>query len=218
MRSSRPAAVKAAEALEPLRERFLGQPTLILAPGPSLPELWTGRRSDLPKIVVNNAWELARDADILYASDAKWFHYHQGVPAFRGGLKVCYGATQYDDIVCVQGSPKGSKGYDPTLGYVCHGSNSGHAAAHIAAQLGGNPIVLVGFDMRLVNGQPHYFGKHPVQIRSGSNYIAWANNFRVLKRELEPFGIKIVNATPNSGLGDCFPMVRLDEVLERRTV
>lgn len=215
MKRCRTPAAKAVEALEQLRERFSGQTTLVFATGPSLPGLWAGRRSDLPKIAVNDSWQIVRGADILYASDMKWYVYHKGVPGFRGGLKVCYGATPFDDVVCVQGSRKGARGYDPELGYVCHGSNSGHAAVHLAAQLGANPIVLVGFDMRLVNGKQHYFGKHPVQIRNASNYIAWCHNYRRLGQELAPHGIEILNATPGSAL-TCFRQVRLEDVLERK--
>src|SRR5690606_8739465 len=148
-------------------------------------------------------------------SDKKWWHRHNGVPDFRGGLKVSYDGSMYPDVVCVQASRKGALGYDPELGRMCHGANSGYAAVHLAAQLGGNPIVLIGFDMRTVNGQEHYFGKHPPSIRMVPNFQAWARNYQRLRDDLRPHGVEVWNATPGSGI-KCFPFVSLDDVLGRR--
>lgn len=212
-----PAALKAAAGLEPVRERFRDQTALVCAPGPSLPSLWAGRSTDLPKIAVNDAWRIVPGADILYASDLKWWMYHQGVPGFKGGLKVGHGGTPFGDVVCLQDSRKGSLCFDPVLGYLCHGSNSGYSAVHLAAQLGANPIVLVGFDMRRVNDQEHFFGSHPGHLHVVPNYEGWIFNFRVLKsRFLDPIGVRLLNATPNSGIGSkVAPYVSLDEIVGR---
>lgn len=215
------------EALTPLKERFTGSPALVFAPGPSLPKLWQGRRSDLPKICVNDAWKdprrptepgylgvIVQYPDILYASDKKWWHERKGLPDFHGGLKVSHDGSEFDDVVCLQNSRKGTLGFDDTLGLLCHGSNSGFAAVHLAAQLGANPIVLVGFDMRTVDGKEHYFGKHSASIRMVPNFSGWVWNFRELIRELNKRSIRLLNATPDSSLK--IPHVYLDDVLRGR--
>lgn len=203
----------AAAALEPLCERFEGQAALIFASGPSLPSLWDAERPiPLPSIAINDAWRLAPGADILYASDVAWWRFHQGVPEFVG-LKVgCHECWQVRGIVNIELS--GPTGYDERLGWIRYGSNSGYAAIHLAAQLGATKIVLVGFDMRTVNGKSHWFGEHDrlINRRRGSPYTEWFPAFAELGEQLAPRGVEILNATPGSAL-ECFPPIRLEDVV-----
>src|SRR3990167_1952589 len=53
--------------------------------GPSLtPEDVDAVRDRAHVIAVNDAYRLAPWADVLYAADAKWWRWHQGVPTFPG--------------------------------------------------------------------------------------------------------------------------------------
>lgn len=201
----------AAAALEPLIPRFVGRTALIFAPGPSLPSLWGAERPILrPSIAVNDAWKIAPGADILYGSDASWWRFHQVVPEFDG-LKVgCFECRSIPGMVTIELS--GTTGYDERLGWLRHGANSGYAAVHLAAQLGASRIVLIGFDMRAVDGKSHWFGEHDrmVRLRPGSVYNDWFPAFEELGTELAARGIEVVNATPDSAL-PCFRTVRLED-------
>jgi hypothetical protein len=198
MKPQEAAAAKAAEQLEPLRAWFASRPALIFAPGPSLDLLWHPQRYiPLPSIVINDAWLIAPEADVLYAADQEWWVRREAAPGFRG-LRVSAEASGFRHVIPLQLS--GPKGYDPRLGWLRHGSNSGYAAIHLAAQLGSSPIVLVGFDMRRVLGRNHYEG-HPPELRTNaSNYEGWLENFRELRRELAWHGVEILCATPGSRL------------------
>jgi hypothetical protein len=200
--------VRAAVALEPLISRFQGQTALIFAPGPSLPTLWRAERSiPYPSIAVNDAWRIASSADILYATDTHWWMHHKGVPQFTG-MKVGYQGPGPAGVVWLRDS--GGEGYDPRLGWVRHGQSSGHAAAHLAAQLGAERIVLIGFDGKQVNGRSHYFGEHDQAIRRPMPFQLWIERFAILARELAAHGIELVNATPGSALK--LPTVKLEDV------
>lgn len=91
-----------------------------------------------------------------------------------------------------------------------YGMNSGFQAVNLALLLGANPLVLIGFDMR-VTDKRHFFGDHPPGLRNTSKYVNFINCFRQAAKRL-PEAVEILNATPNSAL-DCFPKVSLDVAL-----
>lgn len=210
MRQPDAAAAKAAAALEPLCERFAGETALIFASGPSLTQLWSVERPiPCPAIAVSDAWRIAPSADVLCASDARWWRHYHVVPEF-GGAKVSCDSGLPPGVIQLMVS--GQEGYDPRLGWIRHGHNSGAAAVHLAAQLGAVRIVLVGFDMRAVGGKVHWFGDHPRELRNRteSAYPNWVQAFGVLAKELARHGVEILNATPGSAL--LLPTVDLETV------
>ena len=197
---------EAAARLRPLLERFDNQTVLIFAPGPSLPKLWrNGDSAPCPSIAVGDAWRITPWADVLYHSDAQWWRHYHSVPDF-GGLRVgCHECGNVPGVLNLELS--GTEGFDPRLGWLRHGSNSGAAAIHLAAQLGARRIVLLGFDQRQVDGQEHFFGLHPRAIsRHGSPFELWARSFALLADELRKLDVEVLNATPNSAL-TCFPRI-----------
>lgn len=213
------------ERLAQLGPKFNGKTCLVYAPGPSLPELWLGRSSLHPKICVNDSWSdwrtkgsigtIVPDADIVYGSDVKWWAARKGLPGFSG-VKVCivmggqgHMIAQWPEIVQLRASPLGATGYDPELGRICHGSNSGCAAIHLAAQLGAKLIALIGFDWH----GTHYFGPYPGGWAGPP--FQYGRHFEILGQALASHGVEVINCTPGSVL-TCFEQVSLDAVLERR--
>jgi hypothetical protein len=75
--------------------------------------------------------------------------------------------------------------------------------------MGVSRIVLVGFDMRLVNGKRHFFGDHPAPLFNRNEYGTFIKPFQVAAKNC---ATPVVNATPGSAL-DCFPMVELADAL-----
>lgn len=187
--------------------RFNGRVALVCAPGRSLPDLIDGLTTGLPTIAVNDAWKLVPGADILYATDQKWWAEHQGAPGFRG-LRVGYQTTQ-PGVIALQQSRTCE--YDSRLGYIWHGHNSGHAAVHLAAQLGAARIVLVGFDW----DGAHFFGEHPKSIRVGMNWSLSEAYWGTLRHALASRGVEVRNGTPGSRL-KVFEPIDLDEILQAR--
>jgi hypothetical protein len=211
MRAKETIAAKAAAALEPLASLFAGQTALVFATGPSLPQLWSPERPlPWPAIAISDAWQVVPQANVLYSTDAHWWMHHRGVPKFEG-VRVGYEGPGPAGIIWLKGS--GGEGYDPRLGYVRHGQSSGHAAVHLAAQLGAQRVILVGFDGHTVNGKSHFFGEHEKAIRKPMPFELWRERMAGLAKELEKRAVSVMNATPGSTLR-CFPIVDLETVLQ----
>lgn len=157
-------------------------------------------------IAVNNAYQLAPWADVLYAADANWWKHYQ--PVFNG-IRYCAEDTVY--AVKVDGkhlpglSPEGSN-------YLHYGGNSGYQAVNLAVNMGAKDIYLLGYDMTAERGK-HFFGEHPGNLnRATGHFGGWIKNFHTMKPHLEARGITITNCTRHTAL-DCFPKIRLEDAL-----
>src|SRR5262249_19842922 len=96
------------------------------------------------------------------------------------------------------------RGFSFEPGVIHYGFNSGFQAVNLALQFGAQHIVLVGFDMRVVDGREHFFGSHPECQGFGPLSLElFISEFGKAARDLSD-DIEIVNATPGSAL-KCFP-------------
>ena len=97
---------------------------------------------------------------------------------------------------------------DPTI--VNNGNCSGYGAVNLAFHLGVNRIILVGFDMRVVDSQHNYHNEHRRKMKDDIYQREYIPNFDSIREPLEKEGVVIFNATPESAL-KCFPMVSLKD-------
>lgn len=199
--------------------RWHGQRCIVAASGPGLtPEVADACRGE-HVIAVNDAYRRLPFAEVLFATDAAWWRLHEGCRGFAGERWSSHGVRN-DKSACaaryglrlIRGTDVRGFSFDP--GLVHYGNNSGYAAVNLALNFGANPIVLVGFDMRAVDGKRHFFGDHPAGIQTGMSFSGWIDRFDDAAKRLPP-GRMIINATPNSALR-CFPMVDLAAVLAGR--
>jgi hypothetical protein len=197
---------------------------IVAAPGPSLTEEVAEACKGHHVIAVNDAWRVLPFAEVLYAGDSSWWEYHQGVPEFAGEKWSAHGDKAHNDkrhcwlkygLKLVRGYDR--PGFSRDMAAIHYGDNSGFQAVNVAALMLGlvGRIVLVGFDMRMVDGKRHFFGEHPPELRSTQRgYSHWPQKFAEAAKSL-PDGLEIVNCTPGSAL-KCFPMMELSEVLPPR--
>jgi hypothetical protein len=216
-----------------INPRWVGEPCIIAAPGPSLtPEIVRTVRlarwiSKWRVIVVNDAWKMHPAADVLYAADNGWWNVHGKCEGFQGEKWACHeqepnaGGTHGNDkrliadqfgINLVRGRDGDEFSCDPE--FVRYGSNSGFQAINLALLFGSTRIVLVGFDMRHVAGRAHFFGDHPAPLsqRRDGEYERFCIHYDRAAKKL-PGHVSIVNATADSAL-KCFPMMSLDDALK----
>lgn len=211
-----------AARLETVPRRWPGETVVVAAPGPSLSREVCDRCRAYRAIAVQDAWRLMPWADVLYGCDSKWWRHHNGAPDFAGERWASHGTTSNDNaelagaygLHLVAGRSGATFSTDPRI--LHYGFSSGFQAVNLAILFGATRIVLIGFDMRIVDGRAHYFGDHPPPLLRRTNYGAFAARFVEAAKRLPP-GVEIVNATPGSAL-TCFPMVPLDEVLAGRDV
>jgi len=209
--------------LRKINPKWKGRPVIVAATGPSLVLEVAAlcRTSRLPTIAVNDAYRLMPWADMLYACDEMWWRHHGGCPDFEGEKWSSHGAVglkKHNDkaraaelygLNLVAGRDEIGFSLDPY--FIHYGSNSGFQALNIAILTGGNPIILVGFNMQAVRKRRHFFGDHPAGLRNTSDHRNFAKHFERAAKRL-PTDIAILNATPDSAL-TCFPKVELNDAL-----
>ena len=198
------------------------RPTL---PRPSVPRLWPGEtvvcvgtgpsltqadvdlcRGRTRVIAVNNAYQVAPWADVLYAADDKWWSWHKGAPTFAG-LKYTIAPTRraWPGLVVLRNT--GQHGLERDPSGLRTGLNSGYQAIGLAVHLGASRIVLLGYDMM----GDHYFGSHPDKTRPP--FAPCLKAFATLPGPLAEAGVEVVNATRRTAL-KTFPCVPIDTVLQ----
>ena len=130
---------------------------------------------------------LAPWADVLFASDAKWWRHVRdegegvcGLEDHRQQRSALAGGAR------LQFSPRAPFDERPT--HVVMGGNSGYQAVHIAAHFGAARILLFGFDMREVNNRRHYFGNHPAPCNSKGRFHQWIRNMQQLAQRASASG------------------------------
>jgi hypothetical protein len=186
---------------------------VVAATGPSLtPEVANALRGQ-NVLAVNDAYRLLPFAQVLYACDSAWWNVHKGCPDFQGEKWSSHGAAgriRHNDksaaasrygLKLIEG--RDGDGFSFEHDVIHYGSNSGFQAINLALLMGARRIILVGFDMRIANGQRHFFGDHPAGLRNTSNYQNFIRAFDRAATMLPP-EVEILNATPGSALR-CFP-------------
>ncbi len=99
------------------------------------------------------------------------------------------------------------------------GIYSGYTVAYFALQLavymGFRNIFFVGLDLRLHNGQTHFFGVDSVsKNHENTEFPKMQKMFRYAASRLAPTEVKVYNCSPISTL-DCFERVTFDWAIQR---
>jgi hypothetical protein len=194
-----------------------GRTVIVAAPGPSLTQEVADRCRGFTILAVKEAYRLFPWAEVLYGCDGKFWDRRDGCRDFTGERWSSHGERGVDDktsaaakydLHLVRGKAGSTFSLDPK--FIHYGSNSGFQAINLTILFGATSIVLVGFDMREVDGNPYFFGKHPAR-NVAAPYAKFAPLFAAAAKQLPP-SIRIVNATPKSAL-KCWPMMDLDSAL-----
>lgn len=199
--------------------RFAGETVFCLASGPSLTQATVDKMRGHRSIVINSSCRLAPWADVLYFTDSSWYEQRREVVANWPGMVVSMSKTAKielpDRVKRVKG--EGDPGFPfeafPPVGasVIRQGRSSGHTAVSLALAMGAATIVLVGYDMRPVDGLEHHHSEY-TGPRDLDIYREFAVGFAGWKAAALKRGVEILNATPGSAIPE-FPMVDLDEVL-----
>jgi hypothetical protein len=190
-----------------------GQTVAILASGPSMSQAVADSVLHLPRIAVNTTYQLARDAEMIYACDAVWWaKYPDAVagPGLNVAMEAVPGHHPATPPAVKVLRNTGRTGFDPHPACLRTLNNSGAQALQIAVHARAARILLLGFDMK---GE-HWHGAHPRGLtnQKQSSLAGWVVLYRELARELAARGVSVINCTLNSAL-DCFPKEPLEDVL-----
>jgi hypothetical protein len=195
---------------------------ILIATGPSLTveDVELARSSNLPILVVNDAYRLVPDADLVYACDAEWWDRYHADVVVRTGDAVLWttnkdAADKYR-LHHIPGNhhdaPNGVL-FDVSGHGITYGGNSGFQLINLAFVLGYRSLVLLGYDMGHASNEPkHFFGAHPAGLEKPSPYGEWMRTFHKAAPIMKAAGMRIVNASRKTRL-ECFERTTIDKVL-----
>ena len=191
----------------------------ILAGGPTLPNSMDGfDLSEENVLGVNAAFGLGKWVDVCFFGDAKFYWWNRNALDRFKGLKITINDRSKMRYKSVENRPginiikRGKfRGLNREPDLIGWNKSSGAAAINVAIHLGANQIVLLGYDMRVINGRKNW--KRHVRERTKLNpFENFLKVFGQIKRDAEKMGVEILNATPESNL-KTFPMVYLGKML-----
>lgn len=161
---------------------------------------------------INNVYQICNKLDYLYACDKNWWAVHYNdVPA--GVIKMSLQKTDYKDVMRFEND--GDAGVSHQLPGIKTGKNGGYQAINVGYLLGYNPIVLLGFDMQVIDGKTHWHGDHPAGLNNPNDgrFDVWQKHYKVLADELKAVGVRAINCTRQTAL-TCFEQMPLEDVLD----
>lgn len=195
--------------------KWPGETCVIVGGGPSAKDCNLELAKGLTRfIVINNSWELAPWAEVLYACDGRWWTFNKGADFFSG-MKITrdkaaaekYGLRQINVL------PNVYSIVTDQIGCVGWGGNGGFHSVNLAVQFGVKKIILVGFDMH-VDAGVHWHGKHPPQMQNPTPYNIdrWRQMLDAVKPQMVTLGVKVINASQVSRL-QRYPKMSFEEAI-----
>lgn len=168
-------------------------------------------------IAVNKSFLELPNAEVLYFSDARFYHwmreFHNKEFSEFKGRKITAALKKYfptsNDLEFYKFT--GTAGIDMRHGCLRSNNNSGAAALNLAAQLGAKEIVLLGFDMKFDGNKSHYHDGYPIKNRERlfDNMLKYFDSMAEALRDLD---IQIFNTSMSSAI-TCFPKAPIGDFL-----
>lgn len=192
---------------------WLGQTAVIAASGPSLTDsqLDAARAAGARTITTNTTWGRAPWADVFYACDMLWWKTNAAkIP--KDLRSRCWtqdrASAERWQINWVRQSAR------PGLGAkeIHVNGNSAFGAINLAYLFSARRILLLGFDMREVDGKKHWHSDHPKPLVQNMPFKEWLFKSVALARDLKAAGCEVINCTPGSAL-TVWPMSTIEKEL-----
>jgi hypothetical protein len=160
---------------------------------------------------INEAFRLGTFIDTWFFGDSDIFKNHrQEIEKWPNRIVSCAGSAKRHKKIeyyyrCRKHTLCFEEGH---LAFPSGMANSGATAINLAIRDGFDTIILLGFDMRVVDGK-HNYHNHYKKIPRDDTYTRFKLHFEFIAKETDK---TILNATPNSAL-TCFPKVDLKDIL-----
>ena len=206
--------------------RWWHDDVFILGGGPSLNDVNFDLIKGKHVIGVNNAYGdrisdnngklieyKCRDwVDICFFGDGRWFDWHEvWLRKFKGQIFSCATRARHlERIIYVQRGK--SLGIEAKTNAIAWNRSSGAAAISLAYHFGAKRIILLGFDMRMIDGKGNWHTDHKTSRKDASVYRRFKEVFKHIKEDADKLGVEVLNATPDSAIID-FKFVKLEDVI-----
>ena len=154
--------------------------------------------------------------DICWWGDLKWFRWHRPyLRKFQGLVMHCNENTNMEKVdwaLGIRRSRSKAMGLEQSSGRICWNKCSGSSAINLAYHLGAKRIVLLGFDMRFIDGKKNYHSDHDEKVRPDP-FARFLPAFKHIAKDANRLDLEIINATPDSAIKE-FPITTLEDIVD----
>lgn len=206
---------------------WLGKAVFCLGSGPSLSSISAREWRDLALLQksgkcivlgINSSFKFSRangvEVDALFFTDENWFEDNRGLVEEFKGLKFTVSRrakNAYPELMRIENrhQPWFEVGHPPMK----DGRSSGHRAVSLSIMLGANLILLLGYDMRIVENRSHYHDEYSNTEFAKAYSQEFVRGFDGWHEAALKVGCQIINCTPGSAV-DEFPFLPLETFLQ----
>lgn len=193
----------------------------VIGGGPSIKHTPLNLIKDRPVVGCNDAFRLGTWVDWLIFADKRWWSWnYEEVAKWPNRERVVSLCPQLlDDRVDkwpwlkIVRRDEARFGLSVEQDTICWNRGCGGAAINLAFLLGARRIVLLGFDMRMVEGKHNWHDHHQKTERDKIYQNSMMPFLKPMSDAMKVTGIQIVNATPGSAM-NLFTTMSLEKVLE----
>lgn len=203
-----------------------GRTVYIIGGGPSIKELDLTPLHKERVIGCNDAYSLGSWVDVCYFGDYGWIEIHNkewikrpdgtehpGLFVFPGLKVTCAPSIKTINDKSILRLERRPAGICLLPGKIAWNTNTGFSAINLAIIFGAKKIVLVGFDMKLEDGESNWHHN----LKDSPNAILFkkfkSGSIRMMKELAEKCpDVEIINANPDSAL-NCFPKMKFEECI-----
>lgn len=166
-------------------------------------------------IAVNVAYKIGSWIDVVFFGDSSTWHEDKAeLVKFKGLRVTCANELTNDNrLKWLARDPRKKHGISTNPEMVAWNSNSGGACINFAVHLGVKRIILLGFDMKLDEGQNQHWHKFykTSEKQLASTFRRHLTGFQEMKRDLDKLGIEVINANPDSAI-TVFPRMNFKDI------
>lgn len=193
---------------------------VIVGCGPSLTLDQLDKVSHLKRYGANRSFEFGVDV-VLGCNFEFWDHYWpeiKDLPCDKWTTHPTLKDSRPDGLNWIEG--RWEDGISTNPDYIAYHHGSGPQILNLAYHYGVRRFILIGWDM-CYREKRHYFGedalteKHHPRTGPNGELAGLIKEMETINPEI--YGIEIINCTPDSAM-TCFPMMPLDEALDRYAV
>lgn len=170
-------------------------------------------------IGVNAAFKIGSWIDYIYFLDKDFMLTYRPCLAGAGFSSKTVSALPYSQLESWCNTVKGSpiNGICAVPDTIAYNHNSGAGAINLAYHLGAKRIVLIGFDMKVIDNKQHFHGEYinSKLERPAEDKMTFSKGmlaFPAIANDAEILGVEIINTSMDSAL-DMFEKIPLEDVL-----
>lgn len=165
-------------------------------------------------IAVNMAYTLAPWAPVVFFGDEGFWKNNTKQLQAHQGLKVSTNSRfrNSSEVQYIERDKIKRFGLSKNHHSLCWNNNSGACAIDLAVHMGAEKVVLLGFDMQLVEGKSHWHQAYPHQ--NNNPYLRHLKGFPDIAADAKQKGVEIVNCSTATAL-TVFPIGKLLEHLKK---